>query len=385
MATKTYYPISYTQSSDGYWTITGANNLVGKTTNSTSTYLEETRSGVISSGSYGGNKAVCYKFGIPSNVKETMQSIKIEYGAYASFEASYPDEWSGSVSISLANGTASGTSYESQAISTITDIDDSGKWKSGSPKMWDTFLTAWKSTGFNSLYVYVNATCSASTMYNICLRLAWLRLVVTYIEQPDGTPFTPSEAITADSSYAFLSNGSNPIGNGHANTTYAQIFCVTGINAETVMYYGFDVAEIPKNAEIDSVGCIAYAAMSSTSGINTATMQLSSGTTLMGTAESIESNVVLFSDCGMWTRDELENVRIRLYAQRGISSYNMSRAINFYGATLYVAYTEKSGIQGKAYIGGVCQEAPNGYANVDGVWREIVGGYVNVDGVWMGI
>lgn len=385
MVTKTYYPTAGTIESDAYWTITGAGNLVGKGTNSTSTYLEATHSGVVSSGSYSETNVACYSFKIPDDVKETMQSIKIECGMYASFEASNSDEWSGSVSISLKNGTGSGTSYKSQSILTRTDMDNIGEWTSGSRSMLGTFLTAWKSVGFNSLYVYVNATCSANSMYNICLRLAWLRLVVTYIEPPDGTPFTPSEAITADSSYASLSNESNPIGNGYTNTTYASIGCVTGRNAETVMYYGFNVSEIPKNAEIDSVGCIAYAAMSSTSGINTATMQLSSGTALMGTAENIGSAAVQFSDCGTWTRDELENVRIRLYAQRGTSSYTTSRTINFYGATLYVAYTEKSGIQGKACIGGVWQEAPNGYANVDGVWREIVGGYVNVDGVWMGI
>lgn len=138
---------------------------------------------------------------------------------------------------------------------------------------------------------------------------------------------------------------SNPIGKGSNNTTYAQINLKTGSSAETYFYYDFDLSEIPENATIISVSCSYKAIISTTnmSYINSRSVQLYSGNTAKGSSGTMTTGGTVYSLSGVdWTRSELQNARIRLYAKRGTSRTTYTYYIRFYGATLTVEYEDNT-------------------------------------------
>ena len=152
----------------------------------------------------------------------------------------------------------------------------------------------------------------------------------------------PAAYDESDYSYASISNAANPVGKGSDNTTYAQIALKTGLIAETFVFFPFDLSAIPANAVIDSVECTAkgYISTVSSSYITTRAMQLFSGSTAKGDAATLTASATAHTlTCGEWTREELENCRIRLYAKRGTSSTSTARYLRFYGAELKVTYT----------------------------------------------
>lgn len=152
----------------------------------------------------------------------------------------------------------------------------------------------------------------------------------------------PSSYDTTDYSYASVSNISNAY-TAADSTTYAQINLKTGSKATTYIYLLFDLSSIPANATINSVSCSAKISVSSTSTsyIATKEIQMFTGTTAKGSATSVTSTSATSYTltCGTWTRAELQNARLRLYAVRGTSSTSTSRYYRFYGATLTVTYT----------------------------------------------
>lgn len=152
----------------------------------------------------------------------------------------------------------------------------------------------------------------------------------------------PAAYDASNYSYASISNATNPVGKGSDNTTYATINLKTGSQAETYVFFPFDVSAIPENAVIQSVECKAKGYISSTSSsyINSRQMQLFSGTTAKGSAVNLTTSATEQSiTCGDWTREELANCRLRLYAKRGTSSTTTARYLRFYGAELTVTYT----------------------------------------------
>ena len=153
--------------------------------------------------------------------------------------------------------------------------------------------------------------------------------------------------VASDHAYASISNTSNGYA-GSSNTTYATINLTTGSGATTYIYFTFDFSEIPAGATIDSVSCSAKAYINTTnsSRITTRQIQLYSGTTAKGSAHTISNSTTEFSmTTGTWTRDELQNARIRLYGVRGTSNTSSTYYFRFYGATFTVNYS----VNGTAY------------------------------------
>lgn len=153
--------------------------------------------------------------------------------------------------------------------------------------------------------------------------------------------------VASDHSYASISNTSNGYANS-SNTTYATINLTTGSGATTYIYFTFDFSEIPVGATIDSVSCSAKAYINTTnsSRITTRQIQLYTGTTAKGSASTVSNSTTAFNmTAGTWTRDELQNARIRLYAVRGTSNTTSTYYFRFYGATFTVNYS----INGTAY------------------------------------
>lgn len=73
--------------------------------------------------------------------------------------------------------------------------------------------------------------------------------------------------------------------------------------------------------------------------ITTRQIQLFSGTTAKGSAHTLSTSTTAFSvTAGTWTRGDLEDARIRMYAVRGTSQTTTSIYFRFYGATLEVEY-----------------------------------------------
>jgi len=89
-------------------------------------------------------------------------------------------------------------------------------------------------------------------------------------------------------------------------------------------------------------------------------MQLYSGSSAKGSATTISTSAsAVTMSAGSWTREELQNARIRLYAVRGSSNTTSTYYFRFYGATFSVEYS----INGTAYT-------INATSNIDGITVE---------------
>lgn len=192
-------------------------------------------------------------------------------------------------------------------------------------------------------------------------------------------------------SYYALSNAANGY-HDSTNTSYASVNLTRGSGAETYMYWEFSLSTIPAGATINSITCNykARTSTTSTSYINTATIQMCSGTTTKGTSKSILSTRTSASSfsstqIGTWTVAELNaGVKLRTYAKRGTSRTTSNYYIYFYGADIEVTYTEPS-TGNKVFIksSGTWKWAQKIYVKVSGTWKEVSKVMKKVNGAWV--
>lgn len=145
----------------------------------------------------------------------------------------------------------------------------------------------------------------------------------------------------SDHAYYSVSNITRAYNPATHTSNYAQINLTRGSGAITYIYFKFDTSSIPDNATILSVACQARMRISTSTASYVATRQIQmfSGTTAMGDPTTVpNSNTTLTLSPGTWTRDEMKDARIRLYAVRGTSNTSTNYAFVFYGATLTVTY-----------------------------------------------
>ena len=176
--------------------------------------------------------------------------------------------------------------------------------------------------------------------------------------------------VASDHAYASVSNTTNGYAES-SNTNYATINLTTGNDAITYIYFTFDFSDIPNGATINSVSCSAKAYINTTnsSRITTRQIQLYSGTTAKGSASTVSNSTTAFSmTTGTWTRNELQNARIRLYGVRGTSNTTSTYYFRFYGATFTVNYS----INGTAYTIGATSNVTG--TTVDPSSQEIIEG-----------
>lgn len=150
----------------------------------------------------------------------------------------------------------------------------------------------------------------------------------------------PTSYDTTD--YNWYSNPQN-IANAYTDsdsTTYAGIYAARGNYAETWVYFQFDTSQIPAGATILEVTCKVKASYTANNTIMpTHEVQLFTGTTPKGSATTIGTSASEKTlDVGEWTREELNNVRVRLFFKRSTTQANTSYAGRFYGATLTIKY-----------------------------------------------
>ena len=121
------------------------------------------------------------------------------------------------------------------------------------------------------------------------------------------------------------------------STTAARVRVTTTTGGTTSTYLHFNTSSIPQDAVIVSVTCKAKTYISSTTGINTRSVRMYSGSTAKGTAQTLTGSAKTFTFSGVdWTRSELSDARIRIWATR--TSGTTTSFMFFYGATLTVKY-----------------------------------------------
>lgn len=151
--------------------------------------------------------------------------------------------------------------------------------------------------------------------------------------------FNPS---SYDEGYAIRSDstGLENFFAGVTSNTYATIYCVNGSNAVTEIYYNFGT-NIPSGAQITNVTCLVRYRTGTSGGLAARELQLFSGNTAKGTARSLmtaEADGIYPITAGSWTAAELQNAKLRYYAQRGTSTTTTNRFIELFGANLTVEY-----------------------------------------------
>jgi hypothetical protein len=162
----------------------------------------------------------------------------------------------------------------------------------------------------------------------------------------------PSSFDSVNSSYDSVYSNlepSNGLTAANSNTRTC-VYSNTTANSTSVLWYNFDCSEIPEGATITSVSCQAGAACYNNGSYFTIrNLQLFVGTTIAkGNPVTITGNGGTVAqhtlDCGSdWSRSDLDNLKIRIYVQRG--SQTSAASFSFWGATLTIDYT----ISGIAY------------------------------------
>ena len=145
----------------------------------------------------------------------------------------------------------------------------------------------------------------------------------------------------ATSGNASIQNQTNPVGKSSSNTTYATLTTSTTGGATSYAFWKFDCSSIPSGAIIESVSCVAKCYVSNTTQIGTRSVQLYYGTsTAKGSSVSFNNSTTATQtlNCGTWTREELNDINIRVAGTRNATS-TRSASIRFYGADLTVTYT----------------------------------------------
>ena len=164
------------------------------------------------------------------------------------------------------------------------------------------------------------------------------------------------------------------------SSSNCSIGCTRGsVGAQTYIYFKFNTSSlnIPDGATINSVQIAAKARSStgSTNNLRVRQMQACSGTTLKGTATSFTTNSNAQTlNVGTWTKEELADVRIRVYAERGTNNINSGYTLTFYGATLTIVYSYSDG-QGQD----IFYKQNGSWVPVDSVFLKQNGSWVQVE------
>ena len=147
---------------------------------------------------------------------------------------------------------------------------------------------------------------------------------------------------TNDYSYAGLSNIARAYRDPDENADVAAITLTKGEGADTWIYFKFDTSSIPANANIVTVTCRAKVSISTTDSSIVAVKgcKLCSGTTEKTGSVSVTGTLTIRTFMPtLWTREEVNDVRLKMYATRGSSSTTSNAALRIAGAELIVTYT----------------------------------------------
>ena len=170
---------------------------------------------------------------------------------------------------------------------------------------------------------------------------------------------------------------------------YGQVNLTRGDNAVTYFYFKFDTSAIPANATILAVSCQIRLRISTTTASYVAIrqVQMFAGTTPKGDPSAAPgSNTTLSLAPGTWTREEMNDARIRLYAVRGSSNVNNSYGFVIYGATLTVDYeyddTPVVTMPMRVKVNGAWETPTKVLVKQSGIWQASSGILAKDNGTW---
>ena len=193
----------------------------------------------------------------------------------------------------------------------------------------------------------------------------------------------------------YFTNPSNFYGDANSGS-YGQWYSVTGEGSETIVDFLFNIVNIPQICEITSVNLSFKCYLQGGAYHDYRYAQLYSGNTAKGSPSGnldASTSVRTLDDCGSWTREELDSLKLRIYLKRGSTNTTTNYYVRFYGATLTITYREYdeayysytvSNIQADHTI--VINEAsstPPSYIKVNGQYVSISKIWKKVNNVWV--
>lgn len=149
--------------------------------------------------------------------------------------------------------------------------------------------------------------------------------------------------------------------------------------------FEFDFSEIPAGATISSVQVRCYGAVEDSSQTTShADITLYSGNTQKGTMQKFTSStnsIITLSDVGTWTRDELQDAKLRF-------------AVGYYGGHIFgITWTVTYAMSGYIYtIAAIATNhtivvtgggGPELYIKDNGQWKKVATAYKKVNGSWV--
>lgn len=146
---------------------------------------------------------------------------------------------------------------------------------------------------------------------------------------------------SVDGAWQSISNPSNAYTTAD-DSDYSQVALTRGKNAYTYIYWTFDTSSIPANATIDSISCMAKLYVTN---LNASYVQSAGAKMCSGTTEKTDSVLVNTTTArrtftmGTWTRSDLNDVRLKMYATRSTGNTSSSYYLRLYGANLTITYT----------------------------------------------
>lgn len=223
------------------------------------------------------------------------------------------------------------------AITTIPWGDGSGD---------NIYLSAPSQTGDQSVSVTSDPNTGAARSKVVTFSASGVSPVSLTINQEAGEQeytgvFYLSSYDTEDKSYYSLTNVANAYSTDLESTSQCSINLTRGANAETWIYFKFDTSSIPANATILSVSCKVVCRISNTSASNVESriVQMTSGTTAKGDPSNMSTTMTTRTlSPGTWTRAELQDARVKLYAKRGTSNTSTNYTIQIRCAELTIVY-----------------------------------------------
>ena len=227
------------------------------------------------------------------------------------------------------------------AITTIPWSDGSGD---------NIYVSAPSQTGTQTVSVSSDANTGAARSQTVTFTASGITKTLTVNQEAGGpqeyTLTVNFSALDDDHAYAAITNATDAYKGTGNSAYYAVINPTTGNDAVTYFYFKFDTSSIPANATITSISCSVRNWMASgVTGANrfsSVYMTMASGTTEKGTAIDIKSNysnAVRTFTAGTWTASEVQDVRVKFYAQRGTANTGTIYQMRVYGGTLTIKYT----------------------------------------------
>lgn len=184
--------------------------------------------------------------------------------------------------------------------------------------------------------------------------------------------FLPTGYDTTRSAFHDIADPNNFINCDTTSATRTTIYLVRGNRAETFFYINFDFSEIPENATITSIsGKIKGKCTGNGNYISYRQFRPYVGDTARGYSENFTASDNTFDidfGTGAYTREQLDDLTIRLYAKRTSSGTNNSYYFYLYGAEITVTYEYDDGTPV--------------YLKENGQWIQIDNVYVKKNGIW---